>query len=68
MRNQGGDAVVVAEAKFVGGNGVVLVHDGHAAQFHQAQQRLSGMEVLATVDEVVRHQQHLCSHQTVPIK
>ena len=51
--DEGGDAVVVAEAELVGGDGVVLVDDRHAAQLEQAGEGLAGVEVLAAVDEVL---------------
>ncbi len=63
--HQGGQAVVVAEADLVVGDGVVLVHDGHHAQLEQAQQRAAGLEVLAPLHEVERGQQHLAGHQVV---
>ena len=44
---------------------VVLVDDRHAAELEQAQQRLAGVQVLAAVDEVVRHEQHLRGDQAV---
>ena len=59
MGNERGEAVVVAEPDLVVGDGVVLVDDGHGAELEQARERLAGVEVLAAVDEVVRHEQHL---------
>ena len=50
VRDERGDAVVVAEADLVDGDGVVLVDDGHAAEVEQAQQRLAGVQVLPAVD------------------
>ncbi len=57
--------VVVAEADLVVGDRVVLVHDWHGAELEEARERLSGVEVLTALDEVVRHEQHLCGNQTV---
>ncbi len=66
--DQGGQAVVVAEADLLVGHGVVLVDHRHHAQLQQPGQGLSGMEVLAAVDEVQRGQQHLAGRQSVPIE
>ena len=65
MGDQGGEAVVVAEADLVVGDGVVLVHDGHHAELEQARRVPAGVQVLAAVDEVERRQQHLPGHQPV---
>ena len=54
-----GDAVVVAEADLVVGDGVVLVDDRHAAELEQPGQRSAGVEVLAPAHEVVRDEEHL---------
>ena len=63
--DQRGQAVVVAEADLVVGDGVVLVHDGHHTELEQAQQRAPGLQVLAALHEVERGQQHLAGHQVV---
>ena len=63
--DEGGEAVVVAVADLVAGDGVVLVDDRHRAQRQQARQRAPGMEVLPAVDEVVGHEQGLRRHQAV---
>ncbi len=60
-----GEAVVVAEADLVVGDGVVLVHDRDHAELEQAHQRLPGVQVLTALDEVVRDEQHLRGHETV---
>jgi hypothetical protein len=65
VRNQRGDAVVVAEPDFVVRDGVVLVDDGQHAEFEQTRQRLSSVKVLLTVSEVVGHQKNLARHDTV---
>ena len=65
MRDERGQTVVVAEADLVVGNRVVLVHDWHGAELEEAGERLSGVEVLTALDEVVRHEQHLCGNQAV---
>ena len=65
MSDERGETVVVAEADLVVGDGVVLVHDRDRAELEQTHQRLSRVQVLATLDEVVRHQEHLCSYETV---
>ncbi len=60
-----GDAVVVAEADLVVGDGVVLVDDRHHPELEQPQQRAAGVEVLAALDEVEGGEQHLAGHQAV---
>ena len=60
-----GDAVVVAEAELVAGDRVVLVDDRDAAELEQTGQRAAGVQVLAAVDEVVRHEQHLPGDEAV---
>ena len=60
-----GEPVVVAVADLVAGDGVVLVDDRHRAQLEQAGERPPGVEVLAAVDEVVRHEQRLRRHEAV---
>ena len=59
-----GDAIVVAVAQLVAGDRVVLVDDRDAAELDQPQQRLAGVQVLAAIDEVVRHEQHLRGDET----
>ena len=54
-----GEAVVVAVAELVAGDGVVLVDDRHRAELEQAGERAPGVEVLPAVDEVVRDEQRL---------
>jgi hypothetical protein len=60
-----GEAVVVAVADVVAGDGVVLVDDRHHPELEQAHQHATGVEVLAAVDEVVGHEQRLRGHQSV---
>ena len=55
----GGEAVVVAEADFGGGDGVVFVDDRDAAQGQQRVQGLAGVQVAAAVLGVVQGQQQL---------
>ena len=61
--HQRGDAVVVAVADLVAGDRVVLVDDRDAPQLEQPDEGLSCVQVLAPVDEVVRHEQHLGGHR-----
>ncbi len=61
--DEGGHAVVVAEADLVVGDGVVLVDDGHDAELEQARQRRPGVEVLLAHHEVEGRQQHLAADQ-----
>ena len=63
--DQRGEAVVVAEADLVVGDGVVLVDDRHAPELEQPVSVLAGVEVLAAVHEVVGRQQHLGADQAV---
>ena len=63
--DEGGDAVVVAVARLVAGDGVVLVDDRHRTELEQAGQGVAGVQVLAAVDEVVRDEQRLGRHQPV---
>ena len=65
VRHERGEPVVVAIANLVGRDRVVLVDDRYGAEFQQASQRAPGVQVLSTVDEVVRHEQHLGGHQPV---
>ena len=65
MGNERGEAVVVAEADLVIGDGVVLVDHGHDAEGEQALERLAGVEVLLTVPEVERSQQDLARNEAV---
>ena len=66
MRDERSDAIVVAVAELVAGERVVLVDDRDAPELDETQQRLAGVQVLAAIDEVVRHQQHLRRDQTMP--
>ena len=65
MGDQRGQAVVVAEADLVVGDGVVLVDDRHHAEVEQHPQGLAGVQVLLAVDEVEGRQQHLAADQPV---
>ena len=57
--DQRGEAVVVAEADLVVGDGVVLVDHGNDAEVEQAQDRPACMQVLLAHTEVERREQHL---------
>ena len=63
--HQRGQPVVVPEPDLLVGHGVVLVDHGDHPQLQQAGQRLTGVQVLAAVDEVQRRQQHLAGHEAV---
>ena len=58
-----GQAVVVAEADLVVGDGVVLVDDGHDAELEQPGQRRPGVQVLLADHEVERGEQHLAADE-----
>ena len=66
VRDQGGEAVVVAEPDLVGGHGVVLVDDGHDPEVEQPRQRPVRVAVVHAPDGVVGGQQHLPDLQPVP--
>jgi len=59
MREQGGDPIVVAEPDLVVRDGVVLVHHRNATEFEKPLQRLARVQVLTTIDEIVRNEQYL---------
>ena len=61
----GGEAVVVAEADFGGGDGVVFVDDGDAAERQQGAEGLAGVEVAAAVLGVAQGQQELGGGEVV---
>ena len=63
--DEGGEAVVVAEADLVVGDGVVLVDDRHDAEVEQAGEGAAGVQVLAAVHEVERGEQHLPGDEAV---
>ena len=56
-----GQAVVVAEADLVVGDGVVLVDHRHHAEVEEAPERGAGVEVLLADREVERGEQHLAA-------
>ena len=60
-----GQAVVVAEADLVVGDGVVLVDHRDDAEVEQAPSVAAGVEVLLADREVERGEQHLAAHQPV---
>ncbi len=63
--HQCGEAVVVAETDLLVRHGVVLVDDGDHAELEQPAERLTGVEVLAAVDEVEGGEQDLAGDQPV---
>ena len=65
MRHKRRQAVVVAIADLVGGDGVVLVDDRDGAEGEQAGQGPPGVQVLAAIDEVVGYEQRLRGHEAV---
>ena len=65
VRHEGGDAVVVADADLVVGDGIVLVDDRHHAQLAEATQGCAGLEIGRTSVEVVGDEQHLAGHDVV---
>ena len=65
VRDQGGEAVVVAEADLGGGDGVVLVDDRQHPELEQLRERLVGVAVVRPPGHVVERQQHLPGHETV---
>ena len=65
MRDERGEAIVVAVTNLVVGDGVVLVDDRKHAELEQPLQRRAGVQVLAPMHEVVRRQQHLPGDNSV---
>ena len=63
--DQRGQAVVVAEADLVVGDGVVLVDHRHHAEVEQPAERGAGVEVLLADREVERGEQHLAADEAV---
>ena len=60
-----GQAVVVAEADLVVGDGVVLVDHRHHAEVEEAPEGGPGVEVLLADREVEGREEHLAAHQPV---
>ena len=60
-----GDAVVVAEPDLVVRDGVVLVDNGHDAEFQEPVEGAAGVEVLGPHEEVQRSQEHLPGYEVV---
>ena len=65
VRHERGEAVVVAVADLVVGDGVVLVDDRDHAEVEEAPHRLARVEVLRRDAEVVGREQHLAGDETV---
>ena len=65
LGDPGGEAVVVAEADLGGGDGVVLIDDGDAAEGEQGGERGAGVEVAAAVLGVLEGEQELGSDEAV---
>ena len=65
MRQERCDVVVVAEPDLVVRDGIVLVDHRYTAEFEQTLERFARVQILLSVHEVVRHQQHLRGHQGV---
>ncbi len=64
--DQRGEAIVVAEADLVGGDGVVLVHDRNDAEREQPLEGAVGVAVMAAAVQVVSREQHLADPEPVP--
>ncbi len=65
VSHQRRQAVVVTEADLVVGDGVVLVDDGYDPELEQAPQSAPRLEVLASLHEVERGDEHLAGDQIV---
>ena len=65
LRDARREPVVVAEADFGGRDAVILVDDRHNAQREQPVERRRGVEVAATMFEVVEGDEHLCRGQSL---
>ena len=57
--DQCAQGIVVAEANFVGGDGIVLVDDRDDTQTQQGQERASGIQIAFTIRQVVVGQENL---------
>ena len=68
MSHQCGNSIVITKPNFVAGNRVVLVDDRHATQLQQTQHGLPRVQILITINEVIRHEQHLGTHQAVLVE
>ena len=66
LRHERRDAVVVAKADLVVGDGIVLVHDGDHVEFEKSLERGPGVQILRPNHEVERRQQHLPRDHAVP--
>ncbi len=63
--DQRAQRVVVAQADFIGHDGVVFVHDGHDAQTQQRKQGAARVQIAVTVGQVFVGQQDLRGAQAV---
>src|SRR5690606_22308359 len=63
--DEGGEAVVVAEADLVGGDRVVLVHDREGAHGEQLVEGAGGVAVVGAAAHVVGGEQHLADADAV---
>ena len=66
VRDEGGEAVVVAEPDLLGRHRVVLVDDRQRPEREQPLHRLVGVAVVAAPGQVVGGQQHLADGDAVP--
>ena len=68
LSDQGGQAIVVAEAQLAGGHRVVLVEDRDDAEAEEAGQRRAHVRVVVASHDVVRGEQNLCGVQVVGLE
>ena len=59
VRHQGGEAIVVTQANLIGGDGVVLVDDGHHAHLDESLECALGVAVVRAARHVIGGEQHL---------
>ena len=59
LRNEGSEAIIVAEAQLSGGHRIILVQNRNDAEAEEARQRGTHVRVVVTAHDVVRGQQHL---------
>lgn len=63
--DQGGEVVVIAQADFLGADGVVFVDDRHHAVLDEGFEGVARVEVAAAVGEVLAGEQHLPDRDVV---
>ena len=55
--------VIVAVANLIVRNCIIFVNNWDASQFQQTTNGVARVEILLSVNKVMRNKQHLCRHQ-----